>query len=387
MPGAGPTQEQKTTGTTTNQPLAQTLPLINSWTSSFGSQFGGAPLMGGSGNNTLAGSGGNDGLLGGGYSAPAGKRLPPGTGANVGGFNFGLNPTETTAINAMANNADSYSQYAPDIGLLAGDLFKGGTDRTGMVTNALDTYRAGMSPYASMSTNPFDDANFNKALGYVTSDALDKVKSSMGGAGIPAASFGNFGDRVGAGVTEASMPFVMQRQNELERQKLGGIQGMLGADTAGAGLLSGLDQTALGNRMQGVGVGQQALAANDAGAMRALQIEAQRRGIPIQNAAQLASLIIPMAQTGGTSNSNSTTTQQTQVSPMQSLLGAGMLGAGFLTGNPMMAMGGGSGLLAGMTPGSPAANMFGSGVNTGVMGGGYLGPGGQIYAGPGWYGA
>ena len=317
--------KQTTTTRVQSEPWAPTQGLLGSLGSSIGAQFGGAPM------GTSM------------YSAPAGKRLPPGTGTTS-SFNIGLTGAETAALDAAAANTQNAGRYAPDIGLLAGDLFKGGTDRAGLVQNAYDTYRAGMLPYASMSTNPFDDPNFNKALGYIRSDALDAVKSSLAGAGYSPAGVGDFGAQVGEGITKASMPFVMQRQGELEGQKRGAIQGIFGAGTTTAGQLTSMDQNALGNRQAAIGVGQAALSAEDAASMRMLELEAKRRGIPLNNLTALASLIVPMAQLGGTKDSTSTT--QTQVPIGQQLLGLGMTGAGLLSG---MGGFGGGGLLAGLS--------------------------------------
>jgi hypothetical protein len=79
--------------------------------------------------------------------------------------------------------------------------------------------------------------------------------------------------------------------------------------------------------------------------MMALQAEAARRGIPIQNLADLNSLILPIAQTGRQGTSTGTQTQQTESNPWQTAVG-GLLGGAGLFGQ----MTGTGGILSGWNP-------------------------------------
>lgn len=335
----GPSQTSTTNATT--QPWAPTQGLLNSLIGTIGAQYGGGSPAGGAGGLFGAGS----------ASLPAGKRDVFGGAGGGTPFNVGLTGAESGALDTMAANAGNAGRFAPDIGMLAGDLFRGGTDRTGMVTGNLDEYRAGLLPYATGSINPYDDPTFSAMLKNVGNDALDRVKSSYAGAGYSPASVGDFGQSVGKGVTEATLPIAVAQGNTLAARQRAAQDALYGAGTTATGLLANLDQTALGNRLQGINVGNAALSAENAPAMAALEVEARRRGIPLQNIAGLSSLIVPMAQLGGTSNS--TTQSQTQVSPLQTILGAGMMGAGLLSGNPMAALGGLGSVTGGLMSGVP----------------------------------
>jgi hypothetical protein len=99
-----------------------------------------------------------------------------------------------------------------------------------------------------------------------------------------------------------------------------------------------MDQQALGNRQAGVDMASRSLAANDAPYTRQLEIEAQRRGIPVQNMAALANLLIPMAQVGGTGYSDSFSKTDKQASPVETAMGWAKVGASIF--------GGGSGSVA-----------------------------------------
>lgn len=386
----GPKQESKTQSQSVNRPLTEAQPLVNSFIGGVGSLYGGGPALP-SGGNMYAGPG----LLAPPVtSAGVTKQAPPGMTGAIGptgqGFNFGLTGTETGALDTLSANAARGNPYAPGIGGLATDLLAGGTDRsamikdrTGMVTDNLASYRAALQPFATMDTNintdPTKDPVFAGLLDDMSGNIMDRIKSSYAGAGYSPAGVGTFGADVGEGISRGIAPTLLAAKNnlesrkmELDARKMGAINALYGAGNTSAGLLGNMDQTALAdrlsmdqaalaNRLSGVGVAGSALGAQDQPFMRQLEIEAQRRGIPIKNAAQLASLIVPMAQLGGTQSGTSNSTTQMQVDPMQQMLGLGLTGAGLLSGMafPGAGMSLGGGLMAGMNGTLPSAAVFG----------------------------
>ena len=84
------------------------------------------------------------------------------------------------------------------------------------------------------------------------------------------------------------------------QNQLGAANTLYGAANTTGGLLSGLNQTALGNMGTGVDAATAALASRDSAANQQLAIEAAKRGIPVQNLAQLAQIGVPIAELGGT---------------------------------------------------------------------------------------
>src|SRR5262245_11257978 len=60
-----------------------------------------------------------------------------------------LTADETAALSGLAANARAGNPYAGAIGALAGDLLAGGgSDRTGMVSDAARQYQAALAPFA-----------------------------------------------------------------------------------------------------------------------------------------------------------------------------------------------------------------------------------------------
>lgn len=257
--------------------------------------------------------------------------------------NTGITANENSAFDALTANAQAGNPYAGSIGNLATDLLGNG-ERTGMVRDSYGGLKAGLTPYANMNTNPYENEAFTKAVGYIGDDVMNRMKSAYAGAGVSPVNTGDFGKTVGEGIARGVAPTWLQAYNDMEGRKLGAIEGLYNAGGQTAGLLTDLAS-------RGVDVSNAATAAKDQPHQKLLEIEAARRNLPVQNVAQLENLIVPMAQLGGTSNTNSTTTQQTQIPMGQQILGGAMAGLGLLSGMPGLGMGGsmfgGAGLLGG----------------------------------------
>jgi hypothetical protein len=233
--------------------------------------------------------------------------------------NTGLTGNENTALAGLTANAQAGNPYADQIGSLATDLLGGGIDRTGIAQGAYDQLKTSLTPYTTMDTNPYSNEAFTKATSYLSNDITDRIKSQYAGAGYSPVTSGDFSGQLGEGISKGVAPAWLQAYNDMEGRKLGAIEGLYQGGNATAGLLSGLDQTALGNRVAGIDASTAAQTAKDSGYERLLQVEAMKRGLPLQNIAQLESLIIPMAQLGQTTTGQAT--QTNQMSPAQQAWG------------------------------------------------------------------
>lgn len=232
---------------------------------------------------------------------------------------------ELGALDTLTANAQAGNPYAPQIGSFASDLLGNG-ERTGMVRDAYSGLQAGLSPYTTMESDPYKNEAFTKATGFMSDDIMDRIKSQYAGAGYSPVGVGDFGKTVGEGIARGVAPTWLQAYNDLENRKLGAVQGLYNAGNQTASAL-----TDMGAR--GIGASTAAQQAKDSGAERLLSIESMRRGLPLQNIAQLQDLIVPMAQLGGTSNMQGTTTGTTESeTPLwQQLVGAGVGGLGALS--------------------------------------------------------
>jgi hypothetical protein len=232
---------------------------------------------------------------------------------NVNQINPDLTTTETTAFNQLAANAQNAGQYAPQIGGLANTLFAGGgADRAPMAQDAYNKY---LSDQAATARGDYLDPNKNPWMGTTTSGITDEVvnnlSSRFASSGRDPSGAGSFGGVVGREVATALAPTFANAYNTERGRQTDAITGMYGAGNTTAGLLSGLDQTKLGNMQAGISAADAANTALNAPQIQALAIEAQRRGIPLQTMQQMMGLVLPAAQAFGT-KSGTETSESTQ---------------------------------------------------------------------------
>ncbi|HXJ74922.1 MAG TPA: hypothetical protein VNM37_18850, partial [Candidatus Dormibacteraeota bacterium] len=206
---------------------------------------------------------------------------------------------------------------------------------------------SGLLPISQQSTDPYSNTAVQNTVSTMSNDIMDRIKSQYAGAGYSPTSSGDFSYQAGRGISAGIAPTLMQAQNDLTTQKMNAAQGLYGIGSGTTGLLSGLDQTALGNRMQGVDTANTAIQAQNAPYQQLLSIEAARRGIPMGNLSNLSSLIVPMAQLG-TQQQGTSTMQGTQtMSPAQTAAMWAQALGGSKGGGLMGVAGQGLGLLGG----------------------------------------
>ena len=233
----------------------------------------------------------------------------------------GLSPVEQAAYSDLESNARGGNPYAPSIGLLATDMLNGGKDRSGMATQAYDEFRGGLLPYAKADSDPYQNPAFTKAVGFMSDDILDRVKSSYAGAGYSPAGAGDFGKSVGEGIARGIAPTWAQARNDLESRKLGAINNLYGAGNTTAGLLSGLDQAEFANRRAGIDVARSALLAKDSPAARLLELQQGMWATPMQRLAAANDAIVPMAKAFGTTNTEGERNTTAEMSPAEQAWG------------------------------------------------------------------
>ena len=265
----------------------------------------------------------------------------------------GLNSNETGALDTLSANAQAGNPYAGQIGDLASSLLSGGnaTAQSGNIQGALDQYRTQLNPFASGSMVGNNQA-LQSQLNTVSNDISNRVNSMFAGAGRDF-SGANL-NSLSRGIMEGTAPILANQYNQDVQNQLNAAGQLYGAGNTTAGLLSGLNQQSLANRQAGIEASTMAQQARDSGANQILNVEAQRRGIPTQNYANLLGTIAPVGQAFGTTNQTSTSTQPIGQQILGGVLGglglAGKMG-GFGSGGWLLGSGG-SGLLGGLGAGA-----------------------------------
>jgi hypothetical protein len=255
--------------------------------------------------------------------------------------NTGLTGNENAALAGLTTNANTAGGYSPQIQGLTDKLFAGGGLGQGIpgLQQAWGVAQNALSPIASGNLDPMNNPQMQQMIQQITDQARNSVGSQFAGAGR---SFsGAHAGATGKAITEGLAPTLFNQYNQNVQNAMGASgQLMQGAQGYSQGLDSAYGNQ-LGAQMQAPG----SLNNLNAPQMMMLQAEAQRRGIPVQNLADINSLVLPIAQTGreGTSNQTQTTSQEND--PWQTAVG-GLLGGAGLFGE----MTGTGGILGGWNP-------------------------------------
>ena len=151
---------------------------------------------------------------------------------------------ENTALSNIMSNAQAAPNYGPQAQQLAQDLFGGGTDRTGIVNDAYNSYKAGAQPYLDPSyLDPASNPAFKGYLDIITNDIQNRVNGMFAGAGRDLSGMNT--QTLARGITEGTAPVFADQYNKNVATQTGLMNNMFNAGGQTAGLLSGLDQTAL----------------------------------------------------------------------------------------------------------------------------------------------
>jgi hypothetical protein len=251
---------------------------------------------------------------------------------------------ESGAIDRLAANAQAGNPYAPAIGSLATDLLTGGTDRTALASRGYADYQQALTPFARGDfVNPASNPALQPYLDTIRNDVTNSVNGTFAGAGRDLSGLNQ--QALARGIAQGEAPVLLDAYQQGLGNQLNAINALYGAGNTSAGLLSNLDQNALANRQAGVGAATAALQARDSSANQSLQAEALRRGLPLQNIQQLQSLLIPLAQLGGSQQSQGTSVASQQMPFANQLIGGILGGAGLLGG--LGAFGGNGWLMGG----------------------------------------
>jgi hypothetical protein len=198
----------------------------------------------------------------------------------------GVTPGEQASLDTIINNANSTSQFNPQINASTSNLLNGGgaLNQAGAVNQNYQNYYNQTNPLAS-------NTNYDPMSTPGIGDQLQSLKDSI--------STGINGQFAAAGRDMSGY-----NQKALGQGLTAGLAPILTGNT-NAGILSGMQQQSNQNQQAGVNQVGTGLQAQNAGASTALAAYLQQQGIPLQNLGLLANIGVPIAGLGSQSTGQS----------------------------------------------------------------------------------
>jgi hypothetical protein len=199
----------------------------------------------------------------------------------------------------LLQTAQQGNPFAPQISSYVSDLLSGGGARTyaPMLQSSLDEYRAHLAPLFTRAPGEMTP-QLAAVLDTLKSDISNSINSMFTAAGRDFS--GMHAQTLARGLSQGLSAPLLEQYNRDVATQLGAAESLYNAGNTTAGLLGSLLQQELANRGVGVSTADAALAAQNYGPQRVLDIEAMQRQLPVSNLAALASLGVPIAGLGGT---------------------------------------------------------------------------------------
>lgn len=231
-----------------------------------------------------------------------------------------LTGAETGALNSIEGNAAKGNPFSGDISSLAKGLLSGGGAQTNdsAIKGALDNYTGLLEPYANGSMIGKNEA-LQGQLDTIKDDVTNQVNGMFAGAGRDL-SGANI-QALARGIAQGTAPVIASQFNTDTANSLNAANSLYGAANSTYGLLNGTQQQANGNAVSGIDVGNQALSADNYGALQTLAAEAQRRGIPLSAIQTMLGTVLPTASAFSTTTGTGQSTTEKTASPLEAALG------------------------------------------------------------------
>jgi len=221
----------------------------------------------------------------------------------------GITGAQSNAIGAIENNADGSAAFTPQINNVTSSLLAGGgaLRQAPQVQAAYNQYGANTSPLANNTNyNPMQTPGIGDQLQALRDNITQSVNGSFAAAGRDGSGYNQ--KALASGLAAGLAPVLTNQYNQNVQNQQTAAGNLYNAGNTNAGILSGLQQQYIANQGAGVGSVSAGLDASNAGPMAALQAEAQRLGIPLNNLGLISNIGIPIAGLGSQSSGTATGT-------------------------------------------------------------------------------
>lgn len=230
-------------------------------------------------------------------------------------------PEQNAYSNLMSNFA-AVPSYGGQAQQLANDLLAGGSNRAGPLTGALGQFTNALSPYLSASyLDPTQTPGLQNVLGTIRNDVTNSINSMFAGAGRDLSGKNQYS--LARGLSAGLAAPLLNQYNANVAAQQGAANSLIGGTGQASGILSGLDQTALGNRALGLDTALNSVpVASSGGAYGLLNTAQMQRATPLQNLGLLSALTVPIAGLGGQTSSTGQSQSTTSLpwwSPLNSI--------------------------------------------------------------------
>jgi Chaperone of endosialidase len=216
---------------------------------------------------------------------------------------------QTTAAQNLVNATGALPNYGAQGQTVANTLLSGGgaNNFAPLFQNAYNTYSSQIAPTADPSSiDPMNNPAIKSLINTTNQDTTNSIDSQFAAAGMTGSPAN--AQALSRGLSQGESGILTGQYNTDVANQNAAASNLFNAGNTNAGALAGLNQTALGNMQQGIGVAGQIPGLSTAPAQAQLGAANAQAQMPYQNLGWLTSLLYPMAALGGQGSGSSTTT-------------------------------------------------------------------------------
>lgn len=218
------------------------------------------------------------------------------------GSNVGATPDQLAAFDQLKANAANGNPYSDQITSLTNEVLSGNAvqSRSGDVESANADIQRRLGSIADgnnmdINENPY----LQQVMQTMGDDIFNRIGAQFAGAGRDVTGNAAGQQAMSRGYTQAIAPVLFNQYNTERNNQMNAANTLYGAGSGSAQLAQGLDQSALGNQLQGVELSQAALDAQNYGPNTILNLEEQLKDLPAEDLALYTQLIGSIAGLGG----------------------------------------------------------------------------------------
>lgn len=207
----------------------------------------------------------------------------------------GITDKQAGAFDTLEAAAGAGNPWTDEQRKLTTDLYST-PDRTGTVSDAYTDLERRIAGYADGGADPMADPGFKALIDQIGTDAQDRIRAQYAGAGRDMS--GMEAISTGKGVTQATLPVLVDQYNRNRELKIGTAGALHDAKVGSATTSAGLDAARAGLRSGGAAAGDTALSMENLAPNSILALEQQRKMLPYEDLAMLGSILFPAAGLG-----------------------------------------------------------------------------------------
>lgn len=250
----------------------------------------------------------------------------------IGGLNTGVTSDQSNALATLSQAASGIPNYGNAAGGVVNQAFGTSTaPQQGMLGDAYQNYIKQLTPDASgANLDPYKTPGFGDALGTLTNDITNQVKSVYAGSGRDPSGAGSFAGSLGRGLMQGEAPVIQSQFNQNKANQLGAAGNLFSAGGTTAGGLTSQQMQELAAKFQGISGASTIPGLLTQPGSTQLQVANTAQAQPGQNLSQLEQLLAPIAALGAQTQGQGTQTTESSKSLLSNVLGAGTGIAGIL---------------------------------------------------------